>query len=61
MPVQTANVVDLQAYRQARVKQNQPSVKVHQPFSYAMQPVLMWSPYWGFVPMMVMGSMSHGA
>jgi hypothetical protein len=61
MSVQTANVIDLKAYRQARTKQSEPSVATPNRYSYAMQPVMMWMPYWGFVPVMVMGSTSHGA
>lgn len=61
MSLQTADVIDLQAYRRARAKVGMPGVEQRPPFSYAMQPVLMWMPYWGFVPMMMMGSTSHGA
>ncbi|SCX35354.1 hypothetical protein [Agrobacterium rosae] len=61
MPVHTANVIDLTAYRQAQAKENQPSVAKFIPHSYAVQPVMMWMLYWGFVPIMMMGSTSHGA
>lgn len=61
MAVQAANVIDLQSYRQARARQNKPSGEEARAVSFPVQPVMMWVPYWGFVPMMVMGSTSHGA
>ncbi|CAN7653894.1 hypothetical protein [Pararhizobium sp. LjRoot238] len=61
MAVQAANVIDLQTYRQARANQNKPRGEEAKAVSFAMQPVMMWMPYWGFVPMMVMGRASHGA
>jgi hypothetical protein len=60
MPVLKADVVDLQAYRQARAKQRQSSVETTIPVSYSMQPVMMWVPFWGFVPMMMMGATGYG-
>ena len=61
MSVQTANVIDLNAYRQARARHTQPSTAPSVQRSYSMQPMMMWMPYWGFVPVMMMGSTSHGA
>ncbi|ANM12860.1 MULTISPECIES: hypothetical protein [unclassified Rhizobium] len=60
MPMQTADVIDLQAYRQARSKHAPDAAKVAASVSFAMQPVLMWVPYWGFVPVMAMGIAGHG-
>ncbi|MBB6219396.1 hypothetical protein GGE66_000340 [Rhizobium leguminosarum] len=60
MPVHTADVIDFQAYRQAHSKRAEP-VKATAPVSFAMQPVLMWVPYWGFVPVMAMGIAGYGA
>ncbi len=56
MPLQTAKVIDLQAYRQSREQAERPSVAVSLP----MQPMLMWVPYWGFVPFMAMGISGNG-
>ncbi|MBX5043798.1 hypothetical protein HJB51_24520 [Rhizobium lentis] len=60
MPVQTADVIDFQAYRQSRSRPAD-TVKAIAPVSFAMQPVLMWVPYWGFVPVMTMGIAGYGA
>ncbi len=57
MPVQTADIIDFQAYRQSRSRQTHAAVS---PTSFAMQPMLMWVPYWGFVPVMAMGMPGHG-
>ena len=60
MSVQMADVIDFQAYRQARSKHAE-TVRATAPVSFAMQPVLMWVPYWGFVPVMAMGIAGYGA
>lgn len=60
MQVQTAEVIDLEAYRQSRNKVSHASAEMPQPWQYAMQPVLMWVPYWGLVPMMVVGTTGYG-
>ena len=36
------------------------ALKATAPVSFAMQPVLMWVPYWGFVPVMAMGIAGYG-
>ncbi|WP_200953551.1 hypothetical protein [Rhizobium sp. Root483D2] len=57
MAAQTATVIDLQSYRQSRAKAaSLPAVAV--PHAVPMQPMLVWVPYWGFMPVMMMG---HGA
>jgi hypothetical protein len=57
MAAQTATVIDLQSYRQSRAKAaSSPVVAV--PHAVPMQPMLVWVPYWGFMPVMMMG---HGA
>ncbi|RUM08824.1 hypothetical protein [Rhizobium chutanense] len=65
MPLQTADVIDFQAYRLSRSKDASDALKaatpVSLPVSFAMQPVLMWVPYWGFVPVMAMGIAGYGA
>ncbi|MDK4734313.1 hypothetical protein [Rhizobium sp. CNPSo 3490] len=60
MPVQTADVIDFQAYRQSRSR-HADAAKPSAPVSFAMQPVLMWVPYWGFVPVIAMGIAGYGA
>ncbi|MCX8997079.1 hypothetical protein NOF55_08165 [Rhizobiaceae bacterium BDR2-2] len=54
MAVQSAQVIDLQAYRNAKIQhadvQATPAV---------YQPVLMWMPVWAFVPM-TMGPWNYG-
>jgi hypothetical protein len=60
MQVQTAEVIDLQAYRQSRNRTNPVFTEMPQTWPYAMQPVLMWVPYWGLVPMMVVGTTGYG-
>ena len=59
MQLQTADVIDFQAYRQSRSK-HADVVQATAPVSFAMQPVLMWVPYWGFVPVMAMGTPGYG-
>ncbi|EJC72256.1 hypothetical protein Rleg10DRAFT_0662 [Rhizobium leguminosarum bv. trifolii WSM2012] len=61
MPLQTADVIDFQAYRQARSKDGSDALKAAAPVSFAMQPVFMWVPYWGFVPVMATGIAGYGA
>ncbi|MBB3299962.1 hypothetical protein CO662_05345 [Rhizobium anhuiense] len=60
MPLQTADVIDFQAYRQSRCKDAADASKALAPASFAMQPVLMWVPYWGFIPVMAMGIAGYG-
>jgi hypothetical protein len=60
MPLQTADVIDFQAYRQSRSKGSSDAFKATAAVSFAMQPVLMWVPYWGFVPVMAMGIAGYG-
>lgn len=60
MAVQTADVIDFQAYRQSRSKPAPDAFKAVMPVSFAMQPVLMWVPYWGFVPVVAMGVAGYG-
>lgn len=55
MAVQGAQVIDLQAYRNAR---NQDSSAV-QGKSPARQPFVMWMPVWAFVPVPV-GMWNYG-
>lgn len=58
MAAQTATVIDLQSYRQSRAKADAaPAVSAARP-TVAMQPMFVWVPYWGFMPVMMMG---HGA
>lgn len=61
MPVNTADIIDFQAYRQSRSKPVNEAINTAVPVSFAMQPVLMWVPYWGFVPVMAMGVTGYGA
>lgn len=56
MPLQTADIIDFQAYRQSRRQADTAAA----PVSFAMQPVLMWVPFWGFVPVMAMGIPGYG-
>ncbi|NTI40599.1 hypothetical protein [Rhizobium rhizogenes] len=59
MSSQAANIIDFQAYRDARVK----SMLVEQvPVSvWPQQPFLMWVPFMGFVPVMPLGNPNYGA
>lgn len=54
MAVQSAQVIDLQAYRNAR---NQDAAV--QPKSLTCQPFVMWMPVWAFVPVPV-GPWNYG-
>lgn len=61
MSVQTAEIIDFQAYRQARTPVNTAAAKsAVKPVPFAMQPVMMWMPFMGFVPVMMMGSVGYG-
>jgi len=57
MAAHTATVIDLQTYRQSRAKADAPVSAAVRP-AVAMQPMFVWVPYWGFMPVMMMG---HGA
>ncbi len=59
MSSQAANIIDFQAYRDARAK----SAPVEQaPASaWPQQPFLMWVPFMGFVPVMPLGNPNYGA
>lgn len=59
MPMSAANVIDLEAYCRARVEQSY-QASLPKLVSYTMQPVMMWLPYWGYVPVMMMGAVDHG-
>ncbi|ATN37437.1 hypothetical protein ACO34A_27090 (plasmid) [Rhizobium sp. ACO-34A] len=61
MPVQTADIIDLQAFRQSRNKPAPGGQNAAGKASFVMQPVLMWVPFWGFVPVMAMGVAGYGA
>jgi hypothetical protein len=61
MPTQTADVIDLQAYRKSRSQahtEGAPRIAYMAPF--AMQPVFMWVPLWGFMPVMTVGLTGYG-
>lgn len=61
MTMRTAEVIDLQSYRRRRAQPDRPA-RAEAPFPVlTLQPVLVWTPFWGFVPMMVPGVSSHGA
>lgn len=52
MAAESAKIVDLQAYRNARSKPVSPAhVAEMAPFS-GMQPMMVWVPVWTFFPMM---------
>lgn len=61
MPAQTANIIDFQAYRQSRSKPAHSTSTSATPVSFAMRPVLMWVPYWGFFPVMAVGVAGYDA
>ncbi|MFB9948464.1 hypothetical protein ACFFP0_06360 [Rhizobium puerariae] len=61
MPAQTAEIIDLQAYRQSRNKPAHDARTTETQASFVMHPVLMWVPFWGIVPVMAMGVAAHGA
>lgn len=59
MSAHTANVIDLQAYRQSRNKLAPDIRGAAGHTSFVMQPVLMFVPFWGFVPVMAVGIAGH--
>jgi len=59
MSSQAANVIDFQAYRDARARS---APAEHVPASaWPQQPFLMWVPFMGFVPVMPLGIPNYGA
>ncbi|WP_162843359.1 hypothetical protein [Pararhizobium polonicum] len=58
MAAHTATVIDLQTYRQSRAKADAAPVATLARPAVAMQPMFVWVPFWGFMPVMMMG---HGA
>ncbi|WP_188112693.1 hypothetical protein [Rhizobium tropici] len=55
---QAANVIDFQAYRDAREKS---SLAVSQArAAWPAQPFVMWVPYLGFIPVMPIGNQTYG-
>ncbi|PZM15502.1 hypothetical protein [Rhizobium tubonense] len=61
MPAQTADIVDFQAYRQSRSKSANVEHKAAAPVSFSMHPMLMWMPFWGFVPVLAVGVAGYGS
>ncbi|MFB2563305.1 hypothetical protein [Rhizobium sp. IMFF44] len=59
MSRQAANIIDFQAYRDAREKTSAvaPSVGAIWP----AQPFLMWVPFVGFIPVMPYGNQTYGS
>jgi hypothetical protein len=57
MSSQSANVIDFQAYRNARAKAAQPEAASP---AWPAQPYFMWVPMWTFVPMMPVGNPTYG-
>lgn len=60
MQAQTADVIDFQAYRQSRIKPHPTERAAVNTASFVMQPVMMFLPFWGFVPVMTMGVAGYG-
>lgn len=60
MQAQTADIIDLQAFRQSRNKPVPHEQNAVGKASFVMHPVLMWVPFWGFVPVVAMGVAGHG-
>ncbi|WP_267555252.1 hypothetical protein [Rhizobium rhizogenes] len=59
MSSQAANVIDFQAYRDARGRDSvatSPSNSV-----WPVQPFLMWVPFVGFIPVVPFGHQNYGA
>ena len=58
MSSQSANVIDFQAYRNARAKAAQPQPAAP---AWPAQPFVMWVPVWTFVPMVPVGTTIHAS
>ncbi|OJY63793.1 MULTISPECIES: hypothetical protein [unclassified Rhizobium] len=58
MSRQVANVIDFQAYREAREKT--PTIAPSVGATWPAQAFLMWVPFVGFVPVVPFGNQTHG-
>lgn len=59
MSSQAANVIDFQAYRDARGKGS--AAASSSGAVWPAQPFLMWVPYVGFIPVVPFGNQNYGA